>query len=96
MFGGMEQQAENRGRQLRATHATGLQKRVLWCGSDLRERAFDGAREISGEAGGRVRIGVRFSLAPQESQLLGRKLFTSRIGEEPIEAAGGVPHVEAG
>lgn len=95
VFGGVNQQAGDSRRQLQATHPARFQESRFGSGAELREGVLDLPLKGEDERG---RLGGRepgVDLLLKERPLLRREPLATGIGEEPIEAAGGVTNMEA-
>ena len=95
VFGRVEQEAEDRRRELGASNPPGVQQRPLGRGAELLERSFDGLIECRDERGANRRREVWTGLGGQSRQLSGREPLAPRIREQAVEATGRVPCVKS-
>src|SRR5215211_878345 len=95
VLGGVDQQSEHCGRQLETANAARFEQRRLWGGAELREGAVDLPLEAQNERGCFVRRRSGLRLALQKGPLFWREPLAPGIGEQPVEAAGGMADVEA-
>lgn len=95
VFGGMEQQSEDSGRQLLAADATRLRENLRGRASQLAEGTIDSGIEdleqISHAGGGAVRL----PFVRERFALLVRQGLTPGVGEEAIDHAGDVLQVKS-
>ena len=95
MLGGMKQQADDRRRQTTAPDFPRVEQARLGRRSELIECASDSFCEGRGEADAVFHSGTGIRLRDESGTLDRRQLFASGIGQETIEAAGGVANVKS-
>ena len=91
----MREQPDHRGGQFRASDLAPLEQRIDWRAPELIHRAGDGGAEIRTQLAGSDAIGTQGLFPRKHGELPLGKCFTTRIGEQSIEAAHGVTDMES-
>jgi hypothetical protein len=95
VFGRMEQEPHCRRGKLRASHASGFEESGLAGVMELVDRLLDAKIEGGQQRARSARREIRFLLAPQRPELLGRKRLAACVREQAVETACRVADVKS-